>query len=88
MQHRLSFNLDLLQYHKMLHYILRDNQQIKSQLNILSPVLGIGTKGTNPTMELTSTAYKNEMEAKENRNKRKYPVFNLKIVEIEKLIPK
>lgn len=50
---------------------IKTNQQIKSYLNALSPIPCITTvvkkmqKGTNPTTELTSSPYKNEIEAKE-----------------------
>lgn len=71
-----------------------DHQVIKSQLNILSPVPCIKAvinkikKGTRPTMELTSSPYKNEMEAKENRNKNKKPKLNLTQIKTEKGINK
>lgn len=74
--------------------ILTDSQQIKSQLNILSPVPCIQTvikkisKGTNPTMELTSTPYKNERETKENKNNVKKPTFKLNKDKTEKVMNK
>lgn len=70
---------------------ITNNQQIESNLKILSPVPCIKTvikkmkKGTKPTMELTSSPYKNEIEAKANINKRK-PVLDVKKVKIEKVV--
>lgn len=56
--------------------------QIKSYLNVLAPipyttVIKKMKKGTKPTMELTSSPYKNEIEAKEKINKGKKPVLVL-----------
>lgn len=62
-------------------------QQIKSQLNILSPIPYIKTvnkkikKGTKPTMELTSSPYKNEIDANENIKKKQKLVLDIEKVE-------
>ena len=40
-------------------------------------------KGTKPTMELTSSPYKHELQVKENINKRKKPILDLNKVKTE-----
>ncbi|CAG9557750.1 unnamed protein product [Danaus chrysippus] len=73
---------------------ISNNEEIKSHLNVLSPVPCINTvikkmkKGTKRTMELTSSPYKNEMEAKENMNKKKKPILDMKKLKTEKKINK
>lgn len=65
-------------------------QEIKLYLSTFSLILFIWTRiqkmqqGTKPLIELTSSQYKNEIEAKEKVTMRKKPVMDLKKVKIEK----
>ncbi|KAK0075380.1 hypothetical protein PV326_011635 [Microctonus aethiopoides] len=69
---------------------ITNTQQIKFQSNILSPISCIKTviqkikKGTKLTLELTSSLYKNEIEAKENINERQKPVLDREKVKTKK----
>lgn len=69
--------------------ILTVNKVTQSHLNILSPVPCIKkvTKGTKPTIEITSSPYKSEIEVKVNINKKK-PVPDLKSIKTEKGVNK
>lgn len=90
----IGFNEACRRFNMIKYDKITNNSKIKSHLNILSPVPCIKTviekmkKGTKPTMELTSSTYKNEIEAKENINKRKKPVLDIKKVKTEKGINK